>query len=105
MNDEITASAGRQFYSFDGRVLEIFGGSAAHRFHVRHMHFRVTGPDRKGRRSIEIWHGRPETRGVCHIWHYSAAEWGGETGLSRLLETVQAAIDELGEQPGPGDHL
>ncbi|MET9660677.1 hypothetical protein [Streptomyces sp. NPDC006510] len=98
MNDEITARVGSQFYSFDGRVLEVFGGSVTHRFHVRHMHFRVTGPDRKGRRSVEICHGRLEKRGIRHIWHYSAAEWGSLTGLAQLLDTVQAAIDSVSEK-------
>lgn len=70
----MTTRVGKQFHSFDGRVLEIFGGTVAHRFHVRHMHFRIEGPDRKGRRSVLIWHGRPESRGTCHIWHHSAEE-------------------------------
>ncbi len=95
MNDEITATAGSHLYAFDGRVLSIFGGSVTHSFHVRHMYFRVTGPDRKGRRSVEIGHGRPEKRGFRHIWPLSAEEWDGPTGLCRLLDAVQAAIDAV----------
>ncbi|MFG2216549.1 hypothetical protein ACGFN1_16970 [Streptomyces sp. NPDC048685] len=98
MSDEITARAGSRFCPFDGRVLETFGGSVTHGFHVCHMHFRVTGPDRKGRRSVEICHGQPEERGIRRIGHHSAAEWDGPTGLARLLETVQAAIDSVPEQ-------
>ncbi|WP_329040936.1 hypothetical protein OHT61_23560 [Streptomyces sp. NBC_00178] len=62
MGDEITTTIGRKLYSFDGRVLEIFGGDVC-RFHIRHMYLRVTGPDRKGKRTVEISHGRPELPG------------------------------------------
>lgn len=51
MNDEITATVGKELYSFDGRIPEI-SGSHHLRFHIRHMHVRVTGPDRKGRRAV-----------------------------------------------------
>lgn len=47
MTDEITARLGRDFYVFDGRILEVFS-SHPHRFHIRNMDLRVTGPDRKG---------------------------------------------------------
>ncbi|MEV0224791.1 hypothetical protein [Streptomyces sp. NPDC050704] len=92
MNDEITTTVGGELFSFDGRVLEVFGGSGA-RFHVRHMHIRVKGPDRKGNRTMEICHGRPEVPGNRHIWRYSAKEWDELPDLARFLETVQAAID------------
>ncbi|MEU6351801.1 hypothetical protein ABZ896_21055 [Streptomyces sp. NPDC047072] len=92
MNDEITTTVGREFYSFDGRILEIFGGGPI-RFHIRHMYVRVTSPDRKGKRVVEIGHGRPEFRGRCHIWRYTAEEWEQAPGLAALLEAVRAAID------------
>ncbi|MFF1649862.1 hypothetical protein [Streptomyces sp. NPDC058240] len=92
MNDEITTTVGREFYSFDGRILEIFGGNPI-RFHIRHLHLRVTGPDRKGKRIVEITHGRPEFPGGSHIWRYTAAEWEQAHGLAALLEAVQAAIN------------
>ncbi|TCO52952.1 hypothetical protein [Actinocrispum wychmicini] len=99
MNDEITTTVGREFYSFDGRILEIFGGHAL-RFHIRHLHLRVTGPDRKGKRTVEIAHGRPEVPGTRHIWNYTAAEWEQAQGLVALLEAVQAAIDSTaGHRP------
>lgn len=92
MNDEITTTVGKDFYSFDGRILEIFGGDPI-RFHIRHMYLSVTGPDRKGKRVVEIGHGRPESRGGCHVWRYTAEEWEQARGLAALLEAVQAAID------------
>ncbi|MFJ1549719.1 hypothetical protein [Streptomyces sp. NPDC088246] len=97
MDSEITTTVGRQLYSFDGRVLEVFGGNAV-RFHVRHMHLCVKGPDRKGARIVEICHGRPEAPGVRHMWKYSAVEWDDLPGLARLLDVVQAAIDSAAER-------
>ncbi|MER5360122.1 hypothetical protein [Streptomyces sp. NPDC002785] len=99
MNDEITTTVGREFYSFDGRILEIFGGYPL-RFHIRHLHLRVTEPDRKGKRTVEITHGRPEAPGARHTWNYTAAEWEQAHGLAALLEAVQAAIDSTsGHRP------
>ncbi|MFI6728550.1 hypothetical protein NRF20_09295 [Streptomyces sp. R-74717] len=97
MDSEITTTVGRQLYSFDGRVLEVFGGSAV-RFHVCHMHLCVKGPDRKGARIVEISHGPPEAPGMRHMWKYSAAEWGDLPGLAGLLEVVQEAIDSAAER-------
>lgn len=91
MTDEITARAGREFYTFDGRVLEIFG-SHPKRFHVRNMDLRVTGPDRKGRRTIEIVAGPPETPATQHTWQHSAEEWQRAQGLEALLEAVRTGI-------------
>ncbi|MFF2331485.1 MULTISPECIES: hypothetical protein [unclassified Streptomyces] len=93
MNDEITATVGREFYSFDGRILEIFGCDHPLRFHIRHLHLRVTGPDRKGKRIVQITQGRPELPGVSRIWRYTAAEWDRARDLAALLEAVQAAVD------------
>ncbi|MFF7534244.1 hypothetical protein ACIP6Q_35650 [Streptomyces bobili] len=99
MNDEITTTVGRDFYSFDGRILEIFGGAPI-RFHIRHLHLCVTGPDRKGKWIVQITHGRPELPGGSHIWRYTAAEWEQARGLAALLEAVQAAIDSTsGHRP------
>lgn len=92
MNDEIMITVGTRFYSFDGRILEIFGGDPI-RFHIRNMYVHVTGPDRKGKRVVEIGHGQPNLRGDRHIWRYTAAEWEQAPGLAALLEAVQAAID------------
>ncbi|MGW1786222.1 hypothetical protein ACWCQQ_45220 [Streptomyces sp. NPDC002143] len=91
MNDEIMTTVGHQLYSFDGRILEIFGNYPK-RFHIRHMQLRVTGPDRKGRRKVEI-----SAPGTVTTWNYTAAEWEQAPGLVALLEAVQAAIDS-----GPG---
>ncbi|MFJ5308738.1 hypothetical protein [Streptomyces sp. NPDC088350] len=90
MNDEIMAVVGHQLYSFDGRILEIFGNYPK-RFHIRHMRLSVTGPDRKGRRVVEI-----DAVGTSVIMTYTAAEWE-VPGLAALLETVQAAIAQLSE--------
>ncbi|WP_405973545.1 hypothetical protein OG496_33130 [Streptomyces sp. NBC_00988] len=90
MNDEITATVGHQLYSFDGRILEIFGNHPK-RFHIRHMRLSVTGPDRKGRRIVEI-----DAVGMHLTMPYTAAEWEAP-GLAALLETVQAAIAQLAE--------
>lgn len=100
MNDEITTTVGGEFYSFDGRILEIFGGHPV-RFHIRHLHLRITGPDRKGKRIVEITHGPPESPGGSHIWRYTAEEWDRAQGLATLLETVQTAIDSASAH-GPG---
>ncbi|MFE7978111.1 hypothetical protein [Streptomyces shenzhenensis] len=95
MNDEITATVGHQVYSFDGRILEIFGNYPK-RFHIRHMHLRITGPDRKGKRTVEI-----DAPGTHSTWHYTAAEWEQAPGLAALLAAVQAGIDSApGQRPG-----
>lgn len=93
MHGEITATVGNEFYSFDGRILEIFGHEYPRRFHTRHLHLSVTGPDRKGRRTVDIAHGRPEAPGARYIWHLTAAEWEQSPELAALLEAVQASID------------
>ncbi|MEU4506784.1 hypothetical protein OG195_44615 (plasmid) [Streptomyces sp. NBC_01362] len=90
MNDEFMTTVGTDIYSFDGRILEIFGIFPA-RFHIRHLDLRVTGPDRKGKRTVEIGHGRVQGGGT--IRSYTAAEWEQAHGLAALLEAVQAAID------------
>ncbi|MFG2777257.1 hypothetical protein ACGFY7_05255 [Streptomyces prunicolor] len=87
MNDEITATVGHQLYSFDGRILEIFGNHPK-RFHIRYMRLSVTGPDRKGRQTVEI-----DALGAHVTMPYTAAEWEQTPDLAALLETVQAAID------------
>jgi hypothetical protein len=98
MTDEITATVGRHLYSFDGRVLEVFGGHTV-RFHVRHMHIRAKELDRKGKRAtVDICHGRPGAAGARHIWTYSVAKDGDLSGLFRLLDTVAAAIDSAAGQ-------
>ncbi|MFF7776480.1 hypothetical protein ACFZCG_18885 [Streptomyces tanashiensis] len=97
MTDEITARAGREFYTYDGRVLEVFG-SHPKRFHIRNMDLRVTGPDRKGRRTVEIVTGPPEARATQHTWHHSAEEWQRAQGLEALLEAVRAGIASAREQ-------
>jgi hypothetical protein len=95
MNDEIMAVVGHQLYSFDGRVLEIFGNYPK-RFHVRYMRLSVTGPDRKGRRTVEI-----AAVGTRVTMSYTAAEWEQTPALAALLETVQTAIDSNpGHWPG-----
>ncbi|MFE7517484.1 hypothetical protein ACFU8I_40595 [Streptomyces sp. NPDC057540] len=91
MTDEITARLGREFYTFDGRVLEVFG-SHPRRFHVRNTDLRVTGPDRKGRRTVVIVTGPPEAPATEHTWHHSAEEWQRAQGWEALLEAVRAAI-------------
>lgn len=99
MNDEIMITVGTRFYSFDGRILEIFGGDPI-RFRIRNMYVHVTGPDRKGKRVVEIGHGQPDLQGASYIWRYTAAEWEQTPGLAALLEAVQAAIDSTsGHRP------
>ncbi|MGW9210523.1 hypothetical protein ACWGR4_26485 [Embleya sp. NPDC055664] len=101
MTDEITARAGREFYTFDGRILEIFGGYPK-RFHIRNMALRVTPPDRKGRRTIEIIAGPPEAPASKHTWHHSAEEWQQAQGLETLLEAVQTAIASTRDHEAQG---
>ena len=90
-NDEIMAVVGHQLYSFDGRVLEIFGNHPK-RFHIRYLRLSVTGPDRKGRRTVEI-----DAVGAHSTMSYTAAEWERTPALAALLEAVQTAI---GSDPG-----
>ncbi len=42
--------------AFDGRVVEIFGfpGSESLRFHIANLKLEITGPDRKGRHSVQL---------------------------------------------------
>ncbi|WP_033285051.1 hypothetical protein [Streptomyces sp. NRRL F-525] len=87
MNDEITAVIGHQLYSFDGRVLEIFGNHPK-RFHVRYLRLSVTGPDRKGSRTVEI-----DALGARSTMNYTAAEWEQAPGPATLLKAVRTAID------------
>ena len=95
MRDEITAKVGFQFYSFDGRILEVFGGNP-HRFHIQNLHLSVTDPDRKGRRTVEI-----AAVGTHVTMSYTATEWERTPDLAALLEAVQAAIDSTpGRWPG-----
>ncbi|MER6097962.1 hypothetical protein ABT154_19290 [Streptomyces sp. NPDC001728] len=91
MTEETTARAGREFYTFDGRILEVFGSNPK-RFHIRNMDLWVTGPDRKGRRTVVIAEGTPEARSTQHTWHHSAEEWQRAQGLEALLEAVRARI-------------
>ena len=86
MNDEITAVVGHQLYSFDGRVLEIFGNYPK-RFHVRHLQLTVGDPDRKGRRTVVI-----DAVGVQHTSTFTAEEWAKAPTLPALLDAVQSAI-------------
>ncbi|MFJ9629836.1 hypothetical protein ACIRU8_19205 [Streptomyces sp. NPDC101175] len=90
MNDEIMTTIGCDIYSFDGRILEIFGIFPA-RFHVRHLDLRVTGPDRKGNRTVEIGHG--QVRGGGTIRNYTAEEWEQADGLGALLAAVRGAVE------------
>ncbi len=84
---------GTDLYSFDGRVLELFGGNAVVRFHVRHMYVLIGEPNRKGARTIELCHGRPNAPGARHIWTWTAREWAELSELARLLDVVRAASD------------
>ncbi|MFG3287828.1 hypothetical protein ACGF3G_03315 [Streptomyces sp. NPDC048179] len=86
MNEEITTVVGHQLYSFDGRILEVFGNHPK-RWHIRHMCLRVTGPDRKGKRTVEI-----TAPGTVTTWQYTAEEWEQASDMVALLEVVQAAI-------------
>lgn len=103
MNDEITTTVGRDFYSFDGRILEIFGGAPI-RFHIRHLHLCVTGPDRKGKWIVQITHGlagtpRREPHLEVHGRGMGAGPWPGRatgsgTGCHRLHVRAQARLTE-----------
>lgn len=86
MSDEITAVVGHQLYSFDGRILEIFGAYPK-RYHVRHMQLLVSDPDRKGRRTMVI-----DAVGMQHTSTFTAEEWAKTPALAGLLEAVQSAI-------------
>ncbi|MFD7715243.1 hypothetical protein [Streptomyces sp. NPDC059814] len=90
--DEITVRIDRQLYSFDGRVLEIFGlREATERFHVKYMYIDVAGPNRKGVMEVRLCHGHRDAPAGSHGRTYDAAEWAA---LAPLLHTVQSAIDD-----------
>jgi len=62
MSDELVeARTGDTLVAFDGRVMELFGFSDPHRYHVSDLKIKVDGPDRKGRVAITI--GRASARG------------------------------------------
>lgn len=65
----------------------------AYRFPIDNLHLNVTGPDRKGRRTVEIAHGRPGAPGASLTWHLTAAEWEQSPDLVTLLKAVQTSID------------
>jgi hypothetical protein len=48
------AWTGKYGAAFDGRVVEIFGYSDAHRYHLREVEVDVSDPDRKGQRRVRI---------------------------------------------------
>jgi hypothetical protein len=43
--------------TFDGRVLEVFGGEVR-RFHVRLLTVVVPGPDKRGTRNVQLQHSQ-----------------------------------------------
>jgi hypothetical protein len=92
VNEEMVVRVGHELYTFDGRVLEVFGGHPI-RFHVRHMYVRIGEPERKGARTIELGHGRPDAPGGRHIWRWTAQEWADRSELAHLLDVVRAASD------------
>lgn len=52
--DVLEVAAGpNRVVSFDGRVLEVFGGSVR-RFHVRLLSVTVSGPDKHGNRNVVL---------------------------------------------------
>jgi len=55
-NELIEARSGDNLVAFDGRVLELFGFSDPHRYHVSNLRIKVDDPDRKGRVPISIGH-------------------------------------------------
>jgi len=57
----IEARSGDTLLAFDGRVLELFGFSDVHRYHVSDLSIKVDDPDRKGRVGVRI--GRASARG------------------------------------------
>lgn len=82
-------------YSWDGRVLEIFGhlgartqgATATHRLHVDAMELSVEGPDRKGRHQVTV--GYPEL-GPFINYQFDDEAIGR---LRPLLDAVTAALE------------
>ncbi|WP_393053291.1 hypothetical protein [Streptomyces sp. LN549] len=109
--------AAREFYTFDGRILEVFG-SYPKRFHIRNMDLRVTGPCDAGAsgepatistvrlpfRSALLAAGRENGPAAIlgHTWHHSAEEWQRAQGLEALLEAVRAGIASAREHGAQG---
>ncbi|RKE16931.1 hypothetical protein BX266_0177 [Streptomyces sp. TLI_171] len=64
---------------------------------MRHLQLSVTGPDRKGRRTVTIAHGRPDAPGGSLTWHPTAAEWEASPELAALLAAVLEAVRAGGD--------
>ncbi len=73
---------------FDGQVLEVFGfrGERNVRFHVRNLSIDVGGPDRKGRRMVQL---KARTKGSGGLGFEISEEDWAEAGP--LLERVREA--------------
>jgi len=68
--------------AFDGRVLELFGGSVR-RFHIQLLTVAVTRPDRKGNRTVKLQQSQTEDDVFLGEADY--------TTFQPLLDALQAA--------------
>jgi hypothetical protein len=81
--DLLEVSAGpHRIIAFDGRVLEIFGGSDR-RFHVRLLSVAVSRPDKRGNRNIVLTQTQTD--------HYLTVDEPGWEQLQPLLEALKSA--------------
>ncbi|MFF0265849.1 hypothetical protein [Kribbella sp. NPDC004536] len=88
MNEEITAVVGLELYSFDGRILEIFGPYPK-RYHVAHLRLNLSDPDRKGNRKLQL-----DTPGVRSTTTITAKQWASSPNLPTLLQAVHTATNQ-----------
>ena len=81
------AWAGANGVAFDGRVVEVFGFSDSHRYHVREVEVDVADPDRKGRRGIRIGRG-----GGGAAFKVEAADWPAMEGVLQRLSAAKSTL-------------
>ena len=77
-------------FTFDGRVLEVFGfpGSQSMRFHVLNLTVELDEPDRKGRRWLRL---KPVNGGGGLMMEVPEQDW---PVLGPFLDQVWAAIPQ-----------
>ena len=83
----VEAWAGTTGVAFDGRVVEVFGFSDSHRYHLREVEVEVADPDRKGRRRVLIGRG-----GGGAGLRVEAADWPAMEGVLQRLSAAKSTL-------------
>lgn len=85
------AWAGTIGVAFDGRVVEVFGFSDSHRYHLREVEVEVADPDRKGRRGVLIGRG-----GGGAGFKVEDADWPAMEGVLQKLSAAKSTLTAAG---------